>query len=149
MLWEIITQFDSLSLYLIVFNENSWLEPKNHVFSEEIGQSLTLNWQNYQNLLCVTKMLITSLIFVRFSISNLESVQKRYMIHISMCTNTYRLSFVSICIDTRVYRFSPTKHKTKGHNAQLLLIKRNSYFCFTLATYSTNFSTFWVTVKKG
>jgi len=53
---KIITQFDSLGLYLIVFNENSGLEPKNLVFSEETGQNLTLNWQNYQTLLvCVSQ----------------------------------------------------------------------------------------------
>jgi len=56
----------------------------------------------------VRKMAITSLIVVRFSIPNLENVQERYTIHITMCTDTYRRSFVSICIDTRVYRFSPT-----------------------------------------
>jgi len=112
LLSEIITQFDSLSLYLLVFNENSSFNHKNRVFSEEIGQNVTLNWQNYQKLLVcyVTKMLITSLIFVRFSISNLEHVQKQYTIHISMCTDMYHCSFVSICIDTRVYRFSPCKY---------------------------------------
>jgi len=61
----------------------------------------------------VRKMAITSLIVVRFSIPNLENVQEWYTIHISMCTDTYRRSFVSICIDTRVYRFSPSEHPSK------------------------------------